>query len=270
MTVSGRILIATDLSARCDRALERAFMLGKQLGLEVTILHVLDPRNHLDSQEEQSLRSILSDEFELTPEITEIRFEYGSAPGVIATVAEELGCPIIVTGVARYNSPSDYVLGTAIDHLLLRSPAPVLVVKRRARRPYKRLVVATDFSSEAERALFISSMLFSDAKILLVHAFEPAFEAFLAHDTTAPLVQEEANASISRLVSRLPLSLKARVKTINEEGSMVETISRHIDDRGSDLLVLGSSSRAGHAHFLTSHDLWRLPATEPSDVLVVH
>lgn len=269
MPIEGSILVATDLSARCDRAMERALVLGKQLGAPVTILHVLDPRRRLDCSEEERLRAILKDEFELDPQKTDIRFDYGSAPDVIANVAEELDCLLIVTGVARYNSPRDYVLGTAIDYLIRLSPVPVLVVKRRARRAYERLVIATDFSASADRALLVSAALFPTAGLLLAHAYEPAFEAFLSHDTTAPLVREESDVSMSRLVSRLPLTLKARIKTINEEGRMAEVIAREISDRGSDLLVLGSTSRGGHAHFLTSHDLWSLPETEPCDVLVV-
>ena len=40
-----RILLATDLSARCDRALYRAAMLAKQWRSELIVLHVVE---HLD------------------------------------------------------------------------------------------------------------------------------------------------------------------------------------------------------------------------------
>ena len=40
--VPSKVLVATDLSARSDRAVERAVILAKQTGAALTILHVVD------------------------------------------------------------------------------------------------------------------------------------------------------------------------------------------------------------------------------------
>lgn len=269
MTTPGPILIATDLSARSDRALERALLLGAQLGRPVIVLHVIHSASRIECDEEQRLRTILQDEFDLAERDVDVRFAYGSPPSVIAQVAADEGCSLIVTGVARYNSPRDFVLGTAIDYLIRKSKIPVLVVKRRARRDYQRLVVATDFSPSAEVALHKAAELFPDLQLLLLHAYEPAFEAFLSHETTAPLVREEADEALSQLIERLPASLQSRLDRVNEEGGVAAVLSRHVSDAGTDLLVLGAESRSGHSHFLTSHDLWKLPSSEPCDVLVI-
>jgi nucleotide-binding universal stress UspA family protein len=264
-----RILVATDLSPRSDRPLERALALGKQFGASVIVLHVLDGKKRLGSEEEQRLRALLQDEFGLSSEDAEICFEYGQVPSTIAKFADERACSLIITGVARYNSPRDFVLGTAVDYLVNKSSIPVLVVKRRARRAYDRLVVATDFSPVATNALLAAAELFPDAKVLLVHAYEAAFEGFLEHDTTASFIRDEARDSMARLLSELPAPLQARLETAIEEGPTASAISKHVAERGSDLLVLGTKSGRGHAHVACSSDGWKLPATEPCDVLIV-
>lgn len=269
MPAVSRILVATDLSSRSDRPLERALALGKQFGATVIVLHVLDGRKRLGSEEEQRLRSLLQYEFGLSGEDAEICFEYGPVPATIARFADERDCSLILTGVARYNSPRDFVLGTAVDYLVGESSIPVLVVKRRARRPYDRLVVATDFSPASTFALLETAELFPDARIRLVHAYQAAFEGFLEHDTTAPFIQGEAQASMASLVSGLPQSLQARLETIIEEGPTASVISRYVSELGSDLLVLGTRTSRGHTRVACGSDAWQLPATEPCDVLIV-
>lgn len=269
MTVHRRIVVATDLSARCDRPLERAMLLGKQLGAALIILHVLEPQRRLATDDEQRLRTLLQDEFGLAGENAEICFDYGSVPFTIAKVAKERGCSLIVTGVARYNSPGDFVLGTAVDYLVRQSSVPVLVVKRRAGRPYDRLVVGTDFSPASVRAISAAASLFPDARVRLVHAYEAAFQAFLDHDSTAPFIREEAEREMKRVAAELPEALRSKVEMVVEEGRTATVLAANVNELGDDLLVLGTWHRRGHAHFMGSQDEWALPAKEPCDVLIV-
>src|SRR5690606_16635184 len=107
MPVEPRILVATDLSARSDRSLERSMLLKRQLGASLIVLHVIEDGDPLGAEEEEKLRFHLQEEFGLTSEDAEICFDYGSVPQTIARVAEERDCALIVTGIARYNSPRD-------------------------------------------------------------------------------------------------------------------------------------------------------------------
>ena len=267
--MTGGILVATDMSARTDRAVERALLLGHHLQVPVTVLHVLEKGHELSGAEEQELRALVQREFDLANQNTEICFASGPVPPTIAKVAEERGCSLIVTGVARYNSFRDFLLGTAVDYLVRKSSLPILVVKRRARCPYDRLVVATDFSEAATDAILAAAKLFPDAQIRLVHAYEAAFQAFLEHDTTAPLIRDESERAMSSLVSELPEAVVSRVETVVQEGRTAAVLSKNISPLGNELLVLGTWHRRGHAHFLGGEDTWHLPSSEPCDVLVV-
>lgn len=267
--MNGGILVATDLSARTDRAVERALLLGRQLDEPVTILHVLENGCQLSSAEERELTALVQHEFGLAEQKAEICFALGSVPPTISKFAEERGCSLIVTGVARFNSFRDFVLGTAVDYLVRQSSVPVLVVKRRARKAYDRLVIATDFSVAATDAILTAARLLPEVPIRLVHAYEASFPAFLEHDTTAPLIRDESNREMSRVISQLPEALRSRVETVVQEGHAAAVLSKNVSALGNELLVLGTWHRRGHAHFLGGEDAWHLPRSEPCDVLVV-
>jgi len=264
------ILIATDLSARSDRPMERARLLGREFGAPIIVLHVCEREKKLASEEQEHLRTLVREEFGLPAKGVEILFEHGKVGSTIGRIAAERRCSLIVTGVARFNSPGDFILGTTVDYLVRRGSAPVLVVKRRARIAYRRLLMPTDFSIADTRALLATFDLFGEGDYLLVHAYEAAFQAFLEHDSTAGLIQEEAERSMSRLVSRLPVALQARLDTEVVEGRLNPVVSRLMDEWNADLLILGSKSpRGGYAHYAVSDDKWEIPATEPCDVLVI-
>lgn len=264
------ILVATDLSARCDRAMERALLLAREERKSLIVLHVHEGETRLSADEESRMRTLICLEFGLGDDDADIVFEHGSVPEMIAKVASDRDCALIVTGVARFNSPSDFVLGTAVDYVVRKSAAPVLVVKRRANRPYARLLMPVDFSAADTQALLEASRLFEEAQFRLVHAYEAAFEAFLEHDSTANLIRDESRESMDQLVTRLPESLQSRLDTEVVEGSLHPVIVQQIDAFRADLLVLGSDApRGGYTHVATSDDNWRAPATSPCDLLVV-
>ena len=136
MTTNGKpILVATDLSARSDRAIDRATFLAQQWGVRLFVLHALEPGSRLEAKPElaeQAIRAALPDpeaDVGIVPAI-------GPAPTVIVEAAASAGCGLIVTGVARFNHVSDFLIGTAVDHVIRHATAPVLVVKQRPHGPY--------------------------------------------------------------------------------------------------------------------------------------
>ena len=70
----------------------------------------------------------------------------GDIVATIIETAQDKKCDLIVTGVARYNSIGDILLGGPVDQLIRNAPVPVLVVKRRPQEAYKNILIATDFS----------------------------------------------------------------------------------------------------------------------------
>lgn len=240
------ILVGTDLSARSDRPMERTILLADQLSASVIVLHV-PGKTPLDPEEEQKLRSQIEEDFDLSGINAEIVFEHGSVPEVIANVTKEWDCGLIVTGVARFNSLRDYFLGAPVDDLVRLSPAPVLVVKRRPRKPYQRLLVTTDFSECSVEALRTAAAIFPKATLRVVHSFHAAWEVFLERESTIHLIRQESNESMERLVDSLPENVRSRVEAVNDEGLLGTVISEQIANWSADVLVLGSHGQSGFA-----------------------
>src|SRR5690606_15757789 len=124
-----KILLATDLSSRGDRALDRAAQLAKDWKAELLVLHVLDPsegfieRRHLDDLPswrrppdrrglaEARVRRDLPEAF--GPAL--VRVEEGDPVAVIDEVAKAEGCDLIITGVARDETLGRAFLGATVD-----------------------------------------------------------------------------------------------------------------------------------------------------------
>ena len=69
----------------------------------------------------------------------------------ILETADAYGCSLIVTGTARDETLGRLLLGTTVE-LARQARQPVLVVKNRPRRPYRDVLVATDFSAGSRQA----------------------------------------------------------------------------------------------------------------------
>lgn len=174
-----------------------------------------------------------------------------------------------MTGVARFDSPRDYILGTTVDYLVRRSPAPVLVVKRRPRKPYERLLVATDFSDCSVQALKTAIEMFPTAEFRVVHSFHAAFEAFLERETTIGLVRAESDRAMEQLLDSIPDDARSRVEGLNVEGLLGDVIPAQLAEWRADMLVVGSHGRGGFAHATVGSIASALLQSAECDVMVV-
>ena len=165
--VSGGILLASDLGARSDRALDRAVQLARAWDTRLVVCHVVeenaaaaremtlrDPPDWYRAEDpvHAAERHLLEDASARGVRIS-LRVERGRADERLVDVAREEGCGLLVTGVARQESLGRIVLGSTVDRLLRRSPVPVLVVRGRTHAPYRRMVVASDWSPPSAHAL---------------------------------------------------------------------------------------------------------------------
>ena len=152
-----RILLATDLSARGDRALDRATQLASHWDAELTVVHALE-RDGLDlpdyqgvpswrqgpdpaSQVEQQIRDDIRGP---CPSLRVIVEEGPAAKVILEAVARERA-DLVIIGIGRQR-PLGVGVGKTIDELFRRSPVSVLLVKRRPNGPYSHVLVGTDFT----------------------------------------------------------------------------------------------------------------------------
>lgn len=240
------ILAATDLSARSDRAIDRALMLGGDLGRKVAVVHVVEDAARAGGDPaalQGAVRLALPDP---AADIA-IIVESGPAPETIAAVARARDAAIIVTGVARFNGLGDYLLGTAVDRLIRHSRRPVLVAKQRPHAPYRRIVCAVDFSAHSGHALRMALRLFPHCRVRALHAYHVAFEGWQKD----AYVREEAAATAQRDFDRflegldLPAQDRERLETRVAYGDPAPALRAETEGGDTDLVVLGTHGMGG-------------------------
>jgi len=260
----GPVLVATDLSARSDRAVDRAIQLAGQWQVETCVVHALRPEERV---EESQVRDTLPSH----PANVRVLLPRGPAPDTIADVAQDLAPSLIVTGVARFNHVGDYFVGTAVDHIIRHASAPVLVVKQRERGAYKRMLVAVDLSADALHTLGIAAELFPDVPVEVVHAYHVPFRGWIDSDGMREELRREASARLRTFLAEpaLPRSLAKRTTSHLDLGAPDEVLARSIEQFRPDLVVLGSRDRSGLAQATFGSNTSALLGWIPADTLVI-
>lgn len=103
MTIHGKpVLVATDLCARTDRAVDWATQLAREWDVRLMVLHAIEPDSRLHARPKlanEAMREVLPDpraDVDILP-------ASGPAPTAIVDAAKSADCALIVTGVARFN-----------------------------------------------------------------------------------------------------------------------------------------------------------------------
>ena len=279
-----RILLATDLSARCDRALDRAASLAAQWQAKLVVLHVLEgpepgvsdviwqlpswrrPPDPLSLARRQLLADIGA-----VAEKATIVIEEGDPAEAILRTAEAEGCDLIVTGIARDELLGRFMLGRTVDRLLRRSRVPVLVVKDRARGPYRHIVVATDFSDSSRHALEAAARLFPEQRLTVFHAYDAPMAGLMA-DTASyqkgyrQVVAQECEAFLQSIDK--PGSDWQHPHVFIEHGAPDRLLRDYVRDKGVDLVVLGTHGRSALFEVLLGSVAKRIMDSLPCDALV--
>jgi nucleotide-binding universal stress UspA family protein len=262
--------VASDLGARSDRVVDRAVSMADALGWPVMLVHVIErDKAASDERNIERLKAMVREDLGALADRIEVRFEHGPVPSTLARIAAQVDAPLIVTGAARFNSPVDFVLGTAVDFLVRRSPVPVLVVRRRSRLAYRRVLVVTDFSHCSQAALEAADDFFPDVPIELLHALPGPYPAGPDRKASGRHARVEAEREMADFVSEIELSLRSRVTPRVEEGALEALVEDRFLRRTFDLLVLGTHGRGAVAHAMIGSRAAALLAAAPCDVMVV-
>lgn len=238
--------MATDLSARSDRAVDRAVALAREWDTTPIVAHVLEDGSRLAGDVIQA-RAAVRDVLPADDAPAEILLLKGAAPKAIVEAARSENCAIIVTGVARFNHVGDFVTGTAVDQIVRHASAPVLVVKRRPRAPYRTIVVATDFSSCSRFALLSAARLFPKADIHLVHAYHVPYEGWLDTGEMRAQSDEAAGRDLAAFLAdaAIPESARERVVMHLDPGEAPAVVGSVASAVRADLVVVGAHGRSG-------------------------
>ena len=278
---TGPILLATDLSARGDRALDRALQLAKERGTQLIVLHVMESHGgtarlttpvwrRLSADHKALAERELAEDLAASGVSTEVVVVSGDPLARILETADAYGCSLIVTGTARDETLGRLLLGTTVEKLARQARQPVLVVKNRPRRPYRDVLVATDFSA-GSRQLRAALYLVPEADLTLFHAYDVPFQGKNVPDeaVTRNFYKAAEQNSKEFLAETPELAERARPKVVLECGQPETVLSEYSFNHRSDLVVTGTHGRTGILRTAIGSVAERLLESLPSDVLIV-
>ena len=274
-----KLLMATDLSARSDRALQRALALAHQLGDPLEVIHIVSDTVPASTAEQydasarttiEQLLASLPTSADVKPEIAIVR---GRDHDEILRHTQETGAELIVLGITRHTT-FELFRGTTAERIIRIGNLPVLLVKDPVAHNYERVLVATDNSPAARRALECAAAIAPDAEFHLLHTIHVPFKGLLDSDTQAQIRQEQEQ----NFKADLEKDIRAHAQTLGngglqvtfhvEDGDVLSVIREQARRLKPDLLAIGSHGRSGLRQALTGTVAGNLLSDPPVDVLV--
>jgi nucleotide-binding universal stress UspA family protein len=279
-----RILMATDLSARSDRALARAVQLAHAHKAHLTVLHVVD------EELPESMRARLTDAAgaEIEAHLAKLEARRSAEISVcvlpgrdyrdILKAAESDDCSLIVLGRHRDESADRPLRGTTMERVVRHGVHPVLVVAGRTDAPYRKVMVGADFSVFSRFAVRAALAVAPDAEVHVIHAFQTPFEGFLPGREFRKELAAEHGAALARMIDEEMESLVSahgvaaqagKIHPAVRTGEVTSVLRAEAARIGPDLMVIGTHGRVGIAHAVLGSVAENLLNRPPCDVLAV-
>ncbi len=286
-TAPKRIALATDLSHRCDRALDRALLIAKAWQAEIAVIHALAPPvdvplfgtlrdlpswhrppDPLRKARERIYEELVRED----PGIDiAVHVETGAPSQIVLEAAQKLEAGLIVTGVARDEPLARMFLGDTVDRLIRKSTVPVLIVRNRAFEPYRNMVVATDFSEPSRVALETALRFFPSAGISLFHAYDVPFAGYLGRTEVEQQFAGYGQEAADKFLREAGLAPGAvgTVSRMIEHGEPEGLLRDYAETSRRHLTVVGTHGGGMIYEALIGSTARKIIDAVPGDVLVV-
>ncbi len=284
-----RILVATDLSPRAERAVERAARLCVVHGAELELLHVfnssplkrlLDQVDEADSAGQRLRRELAAG---LDEQAEALRSRHGIAVDTqlidgrpARTIAERAAsADLLVIGSHGEHFVRDLLLGGTAQKLARLSPVPVLVTRLPAEEAYRQLLVALDFSPYSARSVQQALRLAPEATVYLLHVVDVPFELQMrvhgADESTIAhyrkLARDRARQAMNDLLRDQPSGRDLR--PLFGDGYAPEAILSQAEEQDAELIVLGTAGHSELTRWVLGSVTLNVLQDSTRDVLVV-
>lgn len=253
------LLAATDLTAPSHFTAQRAAMLAQQIGARLEFVHVLDKRElaelqrllgdtlkeRIQSQSLELLKKLADDVGKPLSISAGCHLVEGKILESITKQVDAFDANLLIIGARGTDSILQQFLGTTAERLLRMIQCPVLTVKQYPRKPYQSVLVPIDFSSWSLGAIHLAQSVAPQAKLTLLHAYEPPFEAqmHIAGEKKGEIqnyrdkVFQEAKTNLHQTAEDARITTNWHPIVIH--GNAVQRILEQEKERGADLIILG-------------------------------
>ena len=254
--LKGPVLLITDLSARCDRALDRAVSLARQHNVKLIALHVIEPSflsrlilpswNIAQKEHQEVARQRLLNDLKDVSIDLEVMVEIGYPVDTINEVASLKNCSLIVSGTARDESLGRIMLGSTVERLARQCPTPLLVVRRRPFDSYGHILVGTDFSESSRYALEAALDLVPHQKLTVYHSFDEVAGVRTLDAATIEETTRHLQRKTQEFLDQTPkVSQIAAPEVVVEYGAAGQSIPKYVQQQKVELVVLGTHGATG-------------------------
>ena len=156
------LLVPTDFSEVCDKAVKHAVEMAKFLNFKVVLLHVINKEtksalkkeNQTENAINEKLKQIASSYNATSGVVVEYLAKEGSIFSSISEVADELGANFIILGTHGKVGIQQHLLGSYALKVITSSKCPTIVVQdEHFENGYKNVIFPIDLTSEARQKL---------------------------------------------------------------------------------------------------------------------
>jgi universal stress protein E len=252
-----------ELSAGSQLAVEQAQWVASTVGAHVTLLHstrheehwgvsegaFTDRRMPVDGVFQRSLETALRSLREAGIE-AEIALSEERAWLAIVTRVLQFDEDLVIVGKRSDSAHDGRLLGGVSQKLLRKCPCAVWVVKPDAPAQPVSILAATDLSPVGEPVVAFAASISIEcgAELHIVHALQLAFSVQLeGSEAQEQFLAESRTEAVALIESQLPKSLRDAVELHVGLTSPSNAILTCADRLKSDLVVMGTISRAGIA-----------------------
>jgi nucleotide-binding universal stress UspA family protein len=287
------VLVGADFSGDSLRAVERGLLIAQASQARCTVLHALglDPvmalREILGRDTDEVTQQILEatqhrlDEFvanALGSEAAgvESMVTSGRASVALAEFSADHDCDLLVLGHNGESGFRHLIFGSTAARALRQSQIPVLIVKNEVREPYKKILIAVDFSPTSKALVEMSRHLAPEATIHLIHVCSDAMEAQMRYASVNDAVigqyrtsvERKANKQLVELAEKCGLSTDDYTKSVSH-GVPGHQIVEQEEVFDPDLIMMGKHGTHASEDFLLGSVTKKVLEMTQTDVFVM-
>jgi nucleotide-binding universal stress UspA family protein len=276
-----RILVASDLSSRAERALDRAAQLAAAQGAKLTVLYVQEELL-LKKWTDQSMR-------EARKKLRQKSKAWSQQNSLTVTIRTTVGKPfveiirraraeqadVVLVGAHGEHFLRDLFLGTTAEAVIRKGDRTVLVVKQLPHGPYQRVLVPVDFSDASRQALEAACALAPVAEFHIFHATGAVFEEqlrlgglsesdIIRHRRRAVV---DAKQDMERFLRGVDCGTR-HVRSEVQSGRALHGITQAVAHLGADLVAMGTRGRSDLPYTLLGSVAQQMLREVPCDVLL--
>lgn len=288
------IIAGCDLSVSSDQAIERAIALAELHRAKIVLVNAqaeeVPPTEAnsvvLEQLGEVSAAIRAKEAVQLADKLSEIQTmglraavisRLGPPDEVLAAAAHDEHADLIVVGTHGHTGISRFLLGSVASSIIRRAPCDVLVVRGDpVREPFRKPLVATDFSPAAAKALVhIKDLAAPGTPVEVVHAWQlPAgsWGATLLGQARFPwsTVRDAVLTSVKTQADKLVAEHGGDLHVELVQGPPKSVITETAERGGHDLIAVGSHGHRGFRRLLLGSVAESVVRHASCSALVVH